>query len=104
MSVLLDGKRPATQGTLLRFLVRVGVDASVAAALLASFTAAAEHEFWPDDFVYDARVLRGVIGHRQVTDAYLAAHARGRGGSIATFDAGLLAAHRDIAVLVPTSR
>jgi predicted nucleic acid-binding protein len=47
-------------------------------------------------------VKSGVIGHRQVTDAYLAALARQRGGRLATFDAGLAQLHPDVAQLVPT--
>lgn len=47
--------------------------------------------------------MAGVIGHRQVADAYLAGLARARGGRLATFDAGLAALHPDVAELVPTS-
>jgi hypothetical protein len=43
------------------------------------------HEFWPDD-AFDTVALNGVIGHRQVTDAYLAHLARVRGGRLATFN------------------
>ncbi len=35
--------------------------------------------------------LLGVIGHRQVTDAYLVALARHHGGRVATLDKGLAA-------------
>jgi hypothetical protein len=41
-----------------------------------------------------------VIGHRQVTDAYLAQLVRGRGGRLATFDHGLAKLHDDIAELL----
>jgi uncharacterized protein len=47
--------------------------------------------------------LDGVIGHRQVTDAYLAELARRREARLATFDKGLAALHADVAELVPTS-
>jgi predicted nucleic acid-binding protein len=40
------------------------------------------------------------VGHRQVTDAYLAALARAHRGRLTTFDEGLVAAHPDVAVLV----
>jgi uncharacterized protein len=40
----------------------------------------------------------GVIGHRQVTDAYLAAPARDRNGKPASFDNGLVALHPDVGV------
>jgi len=36
----------------------------------------ARHVFWPDDRPYDGVALRGVIGHRQVIDGYLAALSR----------------------------
>jgi hypothetical protein len=48
--------------------------------------------------------LHGVIGHRQVTDGYLAQLARTNRGRLATFDGGLVALHPDIAELVPTTR
>lgn len=44
-----------------------------------------------------------VIGHRQVTDAYLAQLARAQGGKLATFDQGLAKLHHDVAELVPIS-
>lgn len=44
--------------------------------------------------------MTGVIGHRQVTDAYLAGLARARKGSLATFDRGRVAVHHDVALLV----
>ena len=47
------------------------------------------HEFWPDQLPYSNDVLLGVVGHRQVTDAYLAALAASRGTKVATFDRGL---------------
>ena len=42
------------------------------------------------------------FGHRQVTDAYLAAPARKHGGRMATLDRGLAALHLDVADLIPT--
>ena len=38
------------------------------------------------------------MGHRQVTDAYLAALARHHRGKLASFDRGLVALHTDVAV------
>jgi predicted nucleic acid-binding protein len=46
--------------------------------------------------------MTGVIGHRQVTDAYLAHLARTRNGRLATFDQGLAKTHPDVVDLVPT--
>ncbi|MGH3319762.1 MAG: hypothetical protein ACRDN9_06190 [Streptosporangiaceae bacterium] len=42
-----------------------------------------------------------MVGHRQVTDAYLAQLARTQGRAFATFDKGLAAAHPDVAELIP---
>jgi Predicted nucleic acid-binding protein, contains PIN domain len=91
---------PITQGSALRFLLREGVDAASALEVLRSVTGHRRHEFWPDDVPFSADMLRGVIGHRQVTDAYLANQARRRGGKIATLDKGLVALHADVATLV----
>lgn len=68
--------------------------------MLAALAQDDRHEFWPDDPPYSDVPLTGVIGHRQVTDAYLAHLARQRGGRIATFDQGLAKNHADIAELV----
>jgi uncharacterized protein len=92
---------PITQGTLIRLLIRNGIAAKDAIELLEATTAHANHRFWTDDVPYDSAVLRGVIGHRQVTDAYLAAQARLRSCRLATFDAGLAAAHPDVVELIP---
>ena len=93
---------PITQGTLLRILIRNSVSAIDAIALMTSTTTDPRHTFWADDLPYDSMTLRGVIGHRQVTDSYLASLARKRGGRIATFDAGFAASHHDVAELIPT--
>jgi uncharacterized protein len=39
-----------------------------------------------------------VLGHRQVTDAYLAALARHHKGKLVSFDRGLAALHADVTV------
>lgn len=41
--------------------------------------------------------MEKLIGHRQVTDAYLAQLARSRAGRVATFDGGLVELHGDVA-------
>ena len=84
---------PITEGTLLRFLMREGSSASVAIGVLDAIRAAPWHRFWADDIPYEAAQLGGVIGHRQVTDAYLVALARHHGGRVATLDKGLAALH-----------
>lgn len=95
---------PVTQGALLRMLIRTGATAAQAQGLLRAATADARHEFWPDDLGYADVRLDGVLGHRQVTDAYLAALARRRGGRLVTCDGGLAALHADVSTLVSTNR
>jgi toxin-antitoxin system PIN domain toxin len=92
---------PITQGSLVRLLVRDGEKADQAIPVVREITASPRHEFWPDDLGYADVSMAGVMGHRQVTDAYLAALARARGGRLATFDNGLAALHADIADLIP---
>jgi uncharacterized protein len=94
---------PSTQGSLLRILVRGGRDGASAVAAMNRLLEHDRHEFWPDDLPYRAVSMTAVIGHRQVTDAYLAALARVRGGRLATFDAGLSTVHADVAEQVPTT-
>ncbi|GFG85164.1 PIN domain-containing protein [Mycolicibacter algericus] len=60
------------------------------------------HEFWPDSLSFADVTLTGVIGHRQVTDAYLAQLARAHNGRLATFDRGLAELHSDVAELLST--
>lgn len=90
---------PITQGTLLRLLLRFGAiaDAAGAVAVLKQLTSHARHTFWADDIGYADVSWIGVLGHRQVTDNYLAGLARHHGGRLATFDRGLAALHTDIA-------
>lgn len=93
---------PITEGTLLRFLMREGWTAPAAAEVLETVREQPWHEFWPDDLPYRAEHLAGVIGHRQVTDAYLVALARRRGTQVATLDRGLALLHGEHAILIPT--
>ena len=86
---------PITQGALIRFHLRAGVDATAKSAkfLLESICSLARHEFWPDDASYIDMPSEGIIGHRQVTDAYLALLARKHSGLLATMDSALAAVH-----------
>jgi toxin-antitoxin system PIN domain toxin len=92
---------PITQGSLVRLVIRTGLPAEAATALVKAVSADPRHEFWPDDLGYGDVPMAGVVGHRQVTDAYLAQLARVRRGRLATFDQGLAALHKDVADLVP---
>ena len=93
---------PITQGTLIRMLLqfKAVADVSEAVNFLGRFTAHPKHRFWPDSLAYADISWQGVLGHRQVTDAYLSALARHHGGRIATFDKGLAALHADTAELL----
>jgi toxin-antitoxin system PIN domain toxin len=91
---------PITQGSLVRLLIREGQPARAATAVVSALMTQPRHEFWPDDASFDTVSLNGVIGHRQITDAYLAHLARVRGGRLATFDQGLAQLHADVADLV----
>ncbi|MEW2481749.1 TA system VapC family ribonuclease toxin [Mycobacterium sp. NPDC049093] len=91
---------PITQGSLLRFLLRMGYPTLAAREVLVAVAASDLHEFWPDAVSFDGVRLDGVVGHRQVTDAYLAQLARHYGGRLATLDTGLAHLHDDVAELV----
>lgn len=84
-------------------MVRAGGPADQAMEVLRTVTAHPRREFWTDDLPYDRVALAGAVGHRQVTDAYLAALARHRSGTLATLDGGLAALHPDVARPVDAS-
>ena len=104
-----SGKRgfatcPITLGTLLRLLLRHGIAENVGAAIavLRVFLTHPAHRFWADELGYEKIRWYGVLGHRQMTDAYLAALARKHEERLATLDDGLAALHDDVAELIPT--
>lgn len=86
---------PITQGALFRFHLRAGVDATAESAklLIGSMSSLPRHEFWPDDVSYADLSTKGIVGHKQVTDAYLVLLARQHGGSVATMDQALATLH-----------
>jgi len=94
---------PITQGSLMRLLIREGQSTATAHAVLSGATADPRHEFWPDNVEYADVPIQGIIGHRQVTDAYLAQLARTRGSRLATFDQAMAKLHSDVVDLVPDS-
>lgn len=60
---------------------------------LAAMTAQAQHEYWadaPEPLQVAALSSAALVGHRQVTDAYLLGLAAQRGQCLATLDRGLL--------------
>lgn len=95
---------PIVEGVLTRWIVRLEGKAGVEAAVeeLHKLAADPRHCFWHDDLGYAEVNLRGVLGHRQITDAYLAELARKHEGRLATLDEGLAALHDDVAELIPT--
>jgi uncharacterized protein len=92
---------PVTEGSLMRLLIREGQAAVTARVMLAGTATHPRHEFWPDDVPYSDVPVHGIIGHRQVTDAYLAQLARAHQARLATFDQALAKLHTDVAELVP---
>jgi hypothetical protein len=92
---------PVTQGSLLRLLLREGQSAATARAVLSHASANPRHEFWRDDMAYTDVPTAGIVGHRQVTDAYLAQLARSRQARLATFDQAMAKLHHDVTELVP---
>jgi toxin-antitoxin system PIN domain toxin len=91
---------PVTQGALVRFLLRGGATSRDAIDVVRGLSAADDHEFWPDHLPYDSIDMRGVVGHKQVTDAYLAGLARSRGSRLVTLDRALALLHDDVALLL----
>ena len=64
--------------------------------MLERVTSLPEHEFWPDDLTLTDAIgeREFIVGHRQITDAYLLALARARAGIFATLDRATLALAR----------
>lgn len=91
---------PVTEGALVRHIVRNGRSAHAATTFLDSLRMDARHEFWADDLSYADLPSEGMVGHRQVTDAYLAQLTRLRGARLVTFDRALASNHSDVADLV----
>jgi predicted nucleic acid-binding protein len=84
-----------------RFHLRAGVDATAESAklLLESISLLPQHEFWPDDASYLDMPTAGIIGHRQVTDAYLVLLAGRHGSALATMDRALAASHQGTSLI-----
>jgi toxin-antitoxin system PIN domain toxin len=95
---------PITEGALVRQLLRDDPIAGIAnaMAILRAIKAWPGCEFWGDGPSYVDIDWRGVIGHRQVTDAYLVGLAGSRNAWLASFDRGLAALRPDVVRLVPT--
>lgn len=92
---------PVVEGSLIRFLVSLGQSQLTAKALLDGLYASPRCEFWPDALSYRHAELGHVVGHRQVTDAYLAALAASNNALLATFDQALAQAVPQRVMLIP---
>ena len=92
---------PVVEGSLIRFLLRIGESAAVGTEVVRQLRANPRCEFWPDSLSYADADLSGVHGHRQVTDSYLVALAASRSDArLATLDRALAQLRPDTAVLV----
>lgn len=92
---------PIVEGALLRFLVRLGVPPSSVVSMLRALHDDPRVELWAESMSYAEADLGHVVGHRQVTDAYLAALARSHRGRLATLDEALHTVLPESTFLVP---
>ncbi|RYD61388.1 MAG: PIN domain-containing protein [Verrucomicrobiaceae bacterium] len=93
---------PITQGAVIRVVMRNVPGATFADALqaLEILGQSPLHRFLPDDLPYALLDPRGIIGHAQVTDAYLAHLARHHGLRLATLDRAQAALYPDVSDLI----
>jgi len=65
--------------------------------MLDQFTSMPAHQFWADDLPLRAAIpaTQSLVGHQQITDAYLIALAESKGGVLATLDRGVLSVSSD---------
>lgn len=94
---------PITQSGFIRVssnpaIVDPAVTPREARGVLRQFTGLRQHQFWADDldFTQDEFPIGLVVGHRQVTDAYLLGLTIARNGTLVTLD-------RAIPHLLPTA-
>ncbi|MBI2688081.1 MAG: PIN domain-containing protein [Acidobacteria bacterium] len=93
---------PITQGALVRYHCLAGGPNSITTAkeVLRNIVARPGHVFWPDDISYAVLPVRGLRGHKQVTDFYLVALAGKNGGRVATMDESLAAFFPEVCELI----
>ncbi len=80
---------PVVEGALVRFLVRSGESSATAVDILSGLYDSSRCDFWSGEISYTNVGLEHITGHRQVTDAYLAALAASRGCRLAALDRAL---------------
>jgi uncharacterized protein len=74
-------------------IIPAAVSPREAIAMLDKISSLAGHEFWPDDVAPVAAstfASLALVGHRQVTDAYVLALAQHHKAALATFDRGMV--------------
>lgn len=92
---------PATEASLLRFLLRLGESPSTALAVLASIRQHPSCEFWPADLSHAALVATDLSGVEHLGTAYLTALAAANGGRLATLDEALAERSPEATALIP---
>ena len=73
-------------------IISTAVSPRAAVQALGEMVALKGHVFWPDDLPVNdlaSFTSKAMVGHRQVTDAYLIELAKRHKGKVATLDAGL---------------
>ena len=89
------------EGALVRTIVRLGQPPIQAQRLLSGLYADPRCQFWSDQISYADTDMTRVVGHRQVTDAYLVSLVRAHSNTrLATLDVGLAKTYPDIVELV----
>lgn len=95
-----------TEGALVRLLLRDNPFDGLGRAieLLRALRSWPGCQFWPEAPSYLELDWYGVLGHKQVTDAYLAHLAQSRQARLASFDRGLAALRPQVVHLVPSGQ
>ncbi|MCX6592132.1 MAG: PIN domain-containing protein [Acidobacteria bacterium] len=103
MNVTAFATCPITEGAVIRFYLRK-LPIKETKQLVARIHADPRHQFWPDSISYTQLPEKGIVGHRQVTDAYLVALAAHHSGTLATMDWGLAQLHGPAVHFLPLPR
>ncbi len=92
---------PIVEGALVRFLLRLGESAATARQVIQRIGSLPACEFCAASISYADVELGHVVGHRQVTDAYLVSLARANGETLATLDQRLASSMPEHTLLLP---
>ena len=92
---------PIVEGALVRFLFRLGESPATAVEVVRRIRDLRPCAFWADSISYVDVDLGHVLGHRQVTDAYLVSLARAHDAVLATLDEALAGSFPDHTLLIP---